>query len=321
MTDTAASSATSTARQWVAREPGDLDVFELREVPVPEPGPGEVTVEVRAAGVNPADAKHVAQGTFTEPRPVGYELSGVVTAVGPGTEIVSGPVAVGDEVVAFRVQGGWASAVTIPASDVLAKPARLTHPEAANLLLAGSTAAEMLHRVGVGQGDTVVVHGASSAVGVSLLQQARLLGVRVVGTAGESRAGVVSGYGGVPTTYGEGVEQRLRDLAPAEGYAAALDCVGTDEAVDVSLALVADRSRVLTIAAPGRAEAEGFVAIAGAMRESAAYRDTVRPHLVALAGSGDLEVPLARTYPLAEGVEALRFVMGGHPGGKVALVP
>ena len=309
------------AQHWVANRPGGIDVFELVDHDVPVPGTGELTIEVRAAGMNPADAKHVARGNPEDfPKPIGYEVAGIVTAVGPGTEAASGPVAVGDEVLAFRISGGWATEVTVPARDVFGKPASLSFGEAANLLLAGCTAAEMLHVTGVGEGDTVLVHGASGAVGVSVLQQAALLGATTIGTASEQSFETVRRFGGTPVAYGDGLEQRVRDLAP-DGVVAALDCVGTDEAVDVSLALVGDRERIVTIAAADRARAEGFTAIAGAMPASQAYRDSVRGDLVRLAGEGRLVVPVARTFPLTEAVEATELLMGGHPGGKLVLEP
>ncbi|GAA1925018.1 NADP-dependent oxidoreductase [Nocardioides hwasunensis] len=309
------------AQHWIATRPGDLEVFSFEPYDAPAPRSGEVTIEVRAAGMNPADAKHVARGRDEDfPRPIGYEVAGVVTAVGPDTEIGSGTVTVGDEVLAFRISGGWASEVTVAASAVFAKPASLSFAEAANLLLAATTAAEMLHVTGVGEGDTILVHGASGAVGVSVLQQAAMLGARAIGTASGSSFGVVERFGGTPVAYGDGLEQRVRDAAP-DGVVAALDCVGTDEAVDVSLATVADRSRIVTIAAPDRAKDEGFIAIAGALPESQAYRDSVRADLVRLAGEGRLVVPVARTFALADAVEATELLMGAHPGGKLALEP
>jgi NADPH:quinone reductase-like Zn-dependent oxidoreductase len=309
------------AQHWIATRPGGLDVFSFQEHDVPPPQPGEVTITVRAAGMNPADANHVARGDATDfPKAIGYEVAGVVSAVGADTEIGSGPVAVGDEVLAFRISGGWAAEVTVAARDVFAKPASLSFGEAANLLLAGCTASEMLHVTGVGEGDTILVHGASGAVGVSVLQQAALLGARVVGTASEGSFDVVTRYGGVPVTYGDGLEERVREAAP-EGVVAALDCVGTDEAIDVSLALVTDRGRIVTIAAAERAKREGLTAIAGSMPASQAYRDSVRVDLVRLAGEGRLVVPVARTFRLADAVEATELLMGQHPGGKLVLEP
>jgi NADPH:quinone reductase-like Zn-dependent oxidoreductase len=312
------------ARHWIATHPGDLEVLDLVEYDVPPPGPGEVSVRVTAAGMNPADYKHVAAGDPADfPKPIGYEIAGVLTALGPGTQIASGAGAVGDEVLAFRISGGWATEVTVPAKDVFAKPASIPVEQAANLLLAGSTAAEMLHVTGVGEGDTILVHGASGAVGVSVLQQAALIGARAIGTASAGRFEEVRRFGGLPVAYGDGLEQRVRDVA-SDGILAALDCVGTDEAVDVSLALVPDRERrerIVTIAARPRAQAQGFLAIAGAMPESQAYRDGVRSDLIRLAAEGRLEVPMARTYPLDEAAEAAELLRSGHPGGKLALIP
>jgi NADPH2:quinone reductase len=303
-------------QRWVATAPGGPQVLALEEYDVPPPGPGEVTIEVRAAGVNPADIKHIGRGDPADfPMPVGYEVAGVVTALGPGTAF-----SIGDEVVAYRVTGGWATALTVPAADVFSKPARLSFEAAANLLLVGATASEMLDVTGVAAGDTILVHAASGAVGVSVLQQAALLGAQVVGTASERNFDVVRRYGGIPVAYGDGLEQRVRDAAP-DGVAAALDCIGTDEAVDVSLAVVAERSRIVTIAAGHRAEPDGIRHIAGAKPASKAYRDRIRPHLVALAAAGQLDVPVARTYPLADALDAVEVVLGQHPGGKLALIP
>ncbi|MEO6882274.1 MAG: NADP-dependent oxidoreductase [Mycobacteriaceae bacterium] len=312
----------SVERRWIATDFGGLENFAYVEAEVAAPDRGEVTIEVRAAGVNPADAKHVASGTDRSVLPVavGYEVSGVIRALGPDTTIASGGGAAGDEVLAFRISGGYATAVTVAATDVFAKPTNLTHPQAANLLLAATTASEMLHVTGVARGETVLLHGASGAVGVSVLQQARQAGVRVIGTASPTSFDVVRRFGGEPVTYGDGLADRVRTAAPG-GISAALDAVGTDEAVDVSLLLVNDRDRIVSIAAFGRAEREGYRVIRGAMPASAAYRDRVRAELVALATAGELVVPMAREYPLADAVEALRSLAEQHPGGKLALVP
>ncbi|MDT0117999.1 NADP-dependent oxidoreductase [Microbacterium sp. PRF11] len=314
------------AMRWTAPAPGPIDTWSFDEVDVVPPGPGEVTVRIHAAGINPADAKHVAAARpgAEFPVPIGYELSGEVTAVGPDALGGSGELHVGDEVVAFRVQGAYATELTVPARDVFAKPANLTHPEAANLLLAGTTAAEMIQVTRVAEGDTVLLHAASGAVGVSLLQQARELGVRVIGTVGPDAADSaerVRRYGGIPVAYGEGLRERVEEAAEGAPVAAAWDAVGTDEAFDVSLALVADRHRIVTIVDPERAKKDGVLWIAGSRPESARFRDIARARVLELAASGALEVPVTRTYPLADAIEAVRFVMNGHPGGKVALLP
>jgi NADPH:quinone reductase len=309
------------ARRWIATAPGGPEVLAFKEYDVPPPRRGEVTIEVRAAGVNPADVKHVARGEPQDfPKPIGYEVAGVITAIGPETPIATGGGAVGQEVIAYRVAGGWATELTVPAADVFDKPASLSFEAAANLLLVGATASEMLHVTGVSEGETVVVHAASGAVGVSVLQQAALLGARVVGTASERNFDTVRRFGGVPVAYGDGLEQRVRDAAP-DGVAAALDCIGTDEAVDTSLALVPDRDRIVTIAAAHRARSDGIRAIAGAIPASQAYRDRVRADLIRVAAEGRLEVPVARTFPLADALKAVDVVRGQHPGGKIALLP
>lgn len=309
------------AQRWVATDFGDLDVLQLQDTDVPAPAQNQVTIEVKAAGMNPADYKYIARGDPDRlPVAIGYEVAGVISAMGPNTQIASGGGAVGDDVLAFRISGGYASSVTVSAGDVFAKPAGLSFPQAANLLLAGTTAAEMLHVTGVAPGDTILVHGASGAVGVSVLQQAKLIGARVIGTAGAQSFDTVRRFGGDPVAYGEGLQQRVRDEAP-EGISAALDCVGTDEAIDVSLRLVEDKARIVTIAAFTRAETEGIRAIGGNMPASAAFRDAIRTQLIRQAGDGELAVPVAATYPLADALNALELLKSGHPGGKLALLP
>ncbi|MEV8212312.1 NADP-dependent oxidoreductase [Leifsonia sp. NPDC077715] len=310
------------AKQWRATQFGAPETWEFAEVDTPAPKQGEVTIRVTAAGVNPADYKHVSapRPGLTLPVPIGYEAAGTIAAIGPDTEIASGGGTVGDAVVAFRIQGGYATEVTVPAKDVFAKPPRLADEEAANLLLVGTTAAQMLHVTDVRASETILVHGASGAVGVSILQQAAELGARVIGTASESSFARVRRFGGLPVAYGPGLAERVTEAAQGP-VAAALDTVGTSEAIDVSLQLVPDRTRIVTIVDAQRAEREGIHAVFGAQPESQAFRDAARPRLLELAGSGRLQVPVARTYPLAEAPEALAFLKEGHPGGKLALIP
>jgi len=310
-----------TARTWVAADFGGPEVLRNIEVDVPDPGPGQVTIDVRAAGMNPADAKHIAPGQDPKllPLSVGYEVAGVVTAFGPDTELASGGGAVGDEVVASMVNGGYTTAITVRASDVFAKPAPLTFAEAANLLLVGTTAADLLHASGAREGETVLLHGAAGAVGVSVLQQARILGVRVVGTASASNFDFVRRFGGIPVEYGPGLLDRVRAAAP-EGVATALDTVGSQEAGDVSLALVADRTRVVTIAAAPRAKADGYVFVGASNPASGPFRARVRSRILKLAQDGDLVVPMAETFKFEDAPAAFAALTGPHPPGKLALI-
>ena len=110
------------AQQWIATGPGGPETWQFVDADVPAPAAGEVTIRVAAAGVNPADAKHVAVERGQRwPVAIGYEVAGTISAVGPGARIGSGQVAVGDEVLAFRVQGGYATDLTVDASRVFHK--------------------------------------------------------------------------------------------------------------------------------------------------------------------------------------------------------
>jgi NADPH:quinone reductase len=310
----------ATARKWVAVDFGGPEVLRSIEVDVPDPGPGQVTIGVRAVGMNPADAKHIAPGQDRKllPLSIGFEVAGVVTALGPRTELASGSGAAGDEVVA-QVSGGYTTAITASASGVFARPSTLSFPEAANLLLVGTTAADLLHTSGAREGETVLLHGAAGAVGVSVLQQARLLGVRVVGTASQANFEFVRFYGGIPVEYGPGLLDRVRAAAP-EGIAAALDTVGSDEAGDVSLALVADRKRVVTIAAAPRARADGYVFVGASNPASGPFRARARHRILKLAQDGVLVVPMAATFAFTDAPAAFAALTGPHPPGKLALV-
>lgn len=314
------------AEHWIAPTWGAPETWRFVEYEPAAPAQGEVTIRVHAAGVNPADAKHVAAARpgVELPEPIGYEVSGVITAIGPDTGIVTGPASVGDEVIAFRVRGGYATEITVPAQKVLRKPATLTHAQAANLLLVGTTASAMLHAVDAKPGETVLLHAASGAVGVSVLQQAAVLGIRVIGTASRARFDEVRRFGGIPVEYGDGLASRIRAALADTGVeriGAALDAAGTDEAVQSSLEFVRDRQRIVTIVAPTAATEHGFQASSGSQPETARYRDEVREHLVELAEQGRLTVPMAREFSLSDAPAALELVASGHPGGKIALIP
>lgn len=310
------------ARRWIAPAPGTPDQYELVEAATPAPGEGEIAVRIEAAGVNPVDLVPTTDADpAVFPMLVGQEAAGVVTAIGGGAESAAGPVSVGDAVIVYRpLQGSWAEELTVPGEALLPKPDTLDFPAAANLLAAGTTAAEALHAIGAKAGDRILVHGASGAVGLSLIQQAKVLGVAVIGTASPGNAELLARFGAQPVPYGDGLADRVRALAP-HGITAAVDCVGTDEAVDTSIELLGGTDRFVTIAAFPRAITEPLPFIAGNMPDSAAFRAAVRARLVELAGAGELEVVVAKTFPLEQAPDALALVASGHPGGKVALIP
>jgi len=308
-------------RAVVAAAYGGPEHLVVAEVPIAQPGPGEVRIHVRASGVNPVDAKIMSGYRGNDPAQLplrlGYELAGVVLAVGEDAVGADGaPIAVGDEVLAFRVPGAHASEHTVPAKDVLHRPATLSVEQAAGLLLAATTAAHAIHVIGLRAGETVLVHGAAGSVGRAVVQLARRIGARVIGTAAERRFDDLRALGAEPVAYGEGLADRVRALGRVD---AAVDTVGTDEALAVSLEVLDDPARLVTIANAEAVTAAGGQAIGGAT--GTAFRDSVRAELVRLAAEGGLDIPVVRTFPLDEARAAFEFVLEGHAGGKVVLIP
>jgi NADPH:quinone reductase len=313
-------------RAVVATAFGGPEVLAVTETPIRPPEPGEVLISMRAAGTNPIDYK-VYSGVMGQdparlPMRLGSEAAGVVTEVGDGAEGPGGRMAVGDEVIAYRIAGAYAADVTVPGASVVPKPSTLSFEEASGLMLTGVTAAHALAVTRIGAGDTVLIHGASGGVGLMAIQLAADVGARVIGTAGESGRALVRDFGAEPVAYGAGLEERVRALAPG-GVDAAVDCAGGDEALDTSLALVADRGRIVTIVASRRAFDSGIKVIGGApgADPGTEIRTAARLELARLASDGKLRVVVAAAYPLAEAAAAHRLLATGHAHGKIVLVP
>jgi NADPH:quinone reductase-like Zn-dependent oxidoreductase len=308
-------------RTVVAPAYGGPEVLVLQDIDLPELADGQVLVDVRAAGTNPFDYKSYSGDMGDDPArlplPVGSEVSGVVAAVTPGAAGYTGPLTVGDEVIVTNVTGGYADQVVAKAADVGRKPENLSFEQAAGLLLTGETAWHLLTNTRVGTGDTVLVHGAGGGVGLMAVQLAVARGARVIATASPAKHDQLREYGAEPVTYGDGLADRVRAIGPVD---AALDLVGTDEALDTSVELVADRSRIATIAGFARAGELGIAVLTGA-DGGQAIRDAARPELVELAAAGRLQVTVDRVFPLAEAAEAHRYLQTGHARGKVVLVP
>lgn len=302
----------------VAEHAGGPEVLEFREEQDRAPGAGEVAIDVRSIGVNPVDVKQRnADGPAEFPLRPGHEVAGVVSAVGEGASF-----SVGDEVVAFRVFGGYATRVIVPAGDVFLKPANLSFDEAAGLLLVGVTAVHALTKVKAQPGDVLLVHGASGSVGQALIQLAVADGMRVIGTASPRNFDLVRSLGAEPIPYGGGIFERVRELAP-DGVDAAIDLVGTEEAIDTSLELVADRSRVTTIVGGPYPTSRGIQKIGRGVGADPGteLRDAARQGLIDAAARGDLTVRVVARYPFRDAAAAQIFVAEGHAAGKVVLIP
>ena len=196
----------------------------------------------QAAGANAIDYKlysgHLGNDPDALPMPVGLEVSGVVAAVVPETAGFTGPLNTGDEVIAAGVRGGYAEQLVADAANVGHKPANLSFEQAAGLLVAGSTAWHLLTATTVGAGETVLLHGGAGGVGLLAVQLAVARGAKVIATASPGRHDLLRGYGAVPVEYGAGLVDRVRAIGAVD---VALDLVGTDEALDTSVELVADR--------------------------------------------------------------------------------
>jgi NADPH:quinone reductase len=305
---------------------GGPEVLSVVDQPVAEPGPGQARIQVRAAGVNPVDWKVYSGRMGADPSRLplrlGSEAAGVVTVAGPDAVGPAGPIRVGDEVIAFRAPGAYAADLVAPADALVPKPATLDWAPASGLMLTGVTAWHALAATDVHQGDTVLMHGAAGGVGLMAIQLAVGRGATVIATARLARHDFLRGLGAIPVAYGDGLDGRVRAAAPG-GVDVALDLVGTDEALDVSLDLVADRTRIATIVVTPRARGAGIKLLGGApgADPGTEIRYAARLDLAKLAGDGALRVFVAHRYPLSEVAGAHRESMTGHATGKIVLIP
>lgn len=298
---------------------GKPDVLELGEVDEPKVGPDWVKIAVRASSVNPVDWKLASGGmdgvldVFFPVIP-GWDVAGVVEEVGPAVTELE----VGDEVFGYvrkdAVHGGtYAEKVSAPRGTVARKPAGLSFAEAAALPLAGLTAYQALvHVLDVSEGDTVLVHAAAGGVGSFAVQIAVARGARVIGTASEDNHDYVAGLGAEPIEYGDGMLDRIVELAP-DGVDAIFDPIGDDTlAMSPDLLAGGAAGRIVSIADPGVKDLGGhYVFVHPSVPDLEA--------LAALADAGKLTVDIAATYPLADADKAWEDSMGGHTRGKIVL--
>lgn len=298
-------------------EYGGVEVLRVEDVERPVPGPGQVLVEVRAAGIQPGEvmiregARH-GRWPAVFPSGQGSDLAGVVAETGPEVR----GFAVGDEVLGFtHRRASHAEFVVVDDVDLVARPEGLSWDAAGSLYVAGTTAYATVFAVDPGPSDTVVVSGAAGGVGSLAVQLARRRGATVIGLASERHHDWLKEHGVLPVAYGEGAAERVRQAAagPVDAF---VDTFG-DGYVDLAVELGVRPDRINTIRDWQAAARVG----ARTYGEGAAACAVVLGELARLAARGELDVPIAATYPLAQVREAFRDLEGRHAHGKIVLHP
>jgi NADPH:quinone reductase-like Zn-dependent oxidoreductase len=295
-------------------EYGGIDVLRVADVPVPEPGHGEVLVKVKAASINPGEAK-IREGLLhaswpaTFPSGEGSDLAGVLTKIGPAAE----GFAAGDDVIGFTDgRASHAEYVIVEAQHLTAKPANVSWEVGGSLAVAGSTAYASVRAVSLKPGDTVAVSGAAGGVGSVAVQLARRTGAEVIGIAGPANHDWLAAHGIKPMAYGEGLADRLREA----GINAFIDTHG-DGYVKLAIELGVAPERINTVADFTAVQEYGVQAEGAGAAMSAA----VLAELAGLVASGDLDVPITATFPLDDVRAAFEQLEQGHTRGKIVLLP
>ncbi|WP_217594925.1 NADP-dependent oxidoreductase [Cohnella sp. GbtcB17] len=296
---------------------GGPEVLNVREIPVPQAGSGQIRVRVAAAGLNPmdwvitSDANTAARFGLRLPCGFGTDYAGIVDQVGEG---VTG-FAVGDRVFGGALSRTVAEYVIIDAAGTIASGGE-AHPTpdgvdgrtAATLAIAGCTASAALAVVNLGPGDTVLIGGAGGGVGGFAGQLARLKGARVIGTGSAASGDALRALGADPVVYGDGMVDRVRAIAPA-GVTAAIDLFGTDT-MQAARELGVSDQRITTIAAQvgGIKPANGAGVAPGAIEE-----------IARLVAAGRLRGPIAASFPMAQIRAAGGLQAGRHVHGKIVI--
>jgi NADPH:quinone reductase-like Zn-dependent oxidoreductase len=301
-------------------EYGDVDVLRVADVPVPDPGAGQVLVRVRAAGINPGEAK-IREGLLharwpaTFPSGQGSDLAGVIERLGPGVTTV----AAGDEVIGWvDNRSAQAEYAVVDADNLAAKPAEVPWEVAGALGVAGFTAWAAVRAVNLKTGDTVAVSGAAGGVGSLTVQLARRAGATVVGIAGPDNLEWLREHGAIPVKYGEDLVGRIFDaLLTTPQVDAFIDTYGGDYVEFAINELGVEPSRVDTIVRFDAVREYGVKSEGNAVGASAANL----AELAQLIAAGELEVPIAATYPLDQVREAYARLGTGHIRGKIVLLP
>jgi NADPH:quinone reductase-like Zn-dependent oxidoreductase len=293
---------------------GGLDVLRVADVPVPEPAQGEVLVKVKAASINPGEAK-IREGLLhtrwpaTFPSGEGTDFAGIVTKVGSEVKGITA----GDEVLGFTDRrASHAEYMIAEAQNLTPKPPKLSWEIAGSLPVAGSTAYAAVRAVSLKPGDTVAVSGAAGGVGSIAVQLAKRTGAEVIGIAGSGNQDWLAAHGIKPVVYGDGLAGRLRE-ARIDAF---IDTFGGGY-VKLATELGVAAARINTIIDFAAAQEYGVKSEGSA----AAMNTAVLAELAGLAASGDLEVPIAATFPLDDVRAAYEQLEQGHTRGKIVLVP
>jgi NADPH:quinone reductase-like Zn-dependent oxidoreductase len=291
-------------------EYGDPDVLRVVDVEEPHAGPGQIRIAVKAIGINPVDWK-ARSGRFKAPLPAitGSDVSGVVDEIGEGVDGVS----IGDEVFGMALSGGAAQYAVL--ANFEAKPAGMSFEEAAGLPVPAETAVRVLELLDLRPGKTVLINAAAGGVGSAAVQIARVRGLTVIGTASPSNHEYLRSLEATPTTYGDGLPARVKELAP-QGVDAAFDAAGRGALPDL-IEITGDAAKVITIADP-QAEQYGVRYASGRGGGDRAWH--ALPEVVELWKQGKFSMPVAQTFSLDEGPEAHRISEEGHVRGKLVLL-
>lgn len=296
---------------------GERDVLQVVEVPDPEPAAGEVLVRVRAAGINPGEAA-IRRGLLHDRWPAsfpsgeGSDFAGVVERAGEGVEGWRA----GEESIGWTdARASHAELVTAPQEHLTRRPPQVPWEVAGALYVVGATSWAAVQAVAPEPGETVVVSAAAGGVGSLAVQLARRAGARVIGLAGPANHEWLREQGVLPVAHGDGLEQRLRDAAP-EGIDAFVDTFGGGY-VDLAVRLGVRPERIDTIIDYEAAERHGAKTEASQQGSKA----EVLAELAELIARGELELPIAATYPLERVRDAYEQLERRHTRGKIVLLP
>ena len=296
---------------------GGIDVLQVVDVERPVPGSGQVLVNVKAAGINPGESS-IRKGLFAKQWPAtfpsgqGSDLAGVVAAIGEGVQ----GCAIGDEVIGFtNKRASQAEFVVVENDELTHRPHNISWEAAGSLFIAGTTAYAAIRAVLLQRGDTLLVSGAAGGVGSIVVQLAVREGAKVVGLASPSHHEWLRDHDVIPVAYGEGVEERIR-TASDNHIDACIDTFGADY-VELALKLGVRPERIDTIINFEAVTKYGVKAEGSTQAASA----SVLADLAQRIDQGELEVPIAHVYSLADVQEAYRELEQRHVLGKIVLVP